>query len=274
MNMFKLLISFLAIGQLLTSSAFACPSIGAFNLSDYNCDQKFKMVFTGDSIAKGVGDVRNSNKGGYVKRVKQFFGENDVSFVNLGVAGITTGRLLREFQHNLTKNKAGKTQDAIFGSDAVMVDCGRNDFWQNRETQSETQRAMKAVRNMKRISSLLVKQTRKNGAEAFVFFSTLIPTSRDFQNGFVNKINQLMLKGNNKRFRVLVRFDKRFKTRLLQEDGLHPSSAGYDRITDSILVPFLEGKFLSALSNVRPDSDGDGIYDAFEEKSYGTSSDI
>ena len=81
-----------------------CPKI--HNLIDFNCDGEFKVVFTGDSIVKGVGDTLRPIEG-YPGRLQDAWPWADIN--NLGVPGATSSRLLRDIKKLLIKRPKGTT---------------------------------------------------------------------------------------------------------------------------------------------------------------------
>ena len=91
------LLALLCCAVPMPDTALACPRIGPF--IDYNCDTKSKIVFTGDSIVYGRGDIDHHNHGGFVARLGERHPE--ASMVNIGVPGITSRRLLSGFKKNL-----------------------------------------------------------------------------------------------------------------------------------------------------------------------------
>ena len=233
-------------------SATACPTID--NLVDYNCDQQHKIAIAGDSIVKGVGDEVNENDGGYVLRLSNFFKSSTIG--NLGVAGVTSGRLLRLFKRNLTKRRSGTTQERSVNSDLLIIDVGRNDYWENWSPSI-------TVRNIRRLVKFLRKELGTSGiSEPFIAVTTLIPTSRSFQRPFIDEVNKLLLEQKSKALPVYIRLDK-LSSGILSEDGLHPSSNGYNIITKKVRRSI--NKRLQKLSlKSRIDTDSDGIYDYFE----------
>src|SRR5688500_12817528 len=103
----------LLIGMI-QSPAQACPRIEG--LIDYNCNQKIKIVATGDSIVRGTGDTKDL--GGYVGRLGSYFG-GDVEVVNVGVPGTNAGRLYRQYQRNIDH---GITKRFTRAADVIFID--------------------------------------------------------------------------------------------------------------------------------------------------------
>ena len=132
----------LVIALLLSSKAFACPLING-ELIDFNCNQEFKISFTGDSITRGIGDRANGNKGGFVKRTKNLLGP--VKTGNLGDPGANSGALLRAFKRNINKRKTSKR---LLNADILFIHIGTNDYW--RGTSPEA-----VIRNIQKIITFL-----------------------------------------------------------------------------------------------------------------------
>ena len=192
----------------------ACPTI-ADNV-DYNCNGAHKIVVTGDSFVKGV----PFEDGGYVTYVDQRLAFSRTA--NIGVSGITSQRLLREFKKNLKKNKVGPTKKKLAEADLVIIDVSRNDYWKD-------VRPAQTVTNIRRLVKFLSKQAPLDSkVPPLVVVATPTPTTRGFQSPFIREVTRLLLKLNSSKFPVHVRFDK-VKTKFISGDGLHPTKAGYKK---------------------------------------------
>lgn len=256
---FQLLGWALLITALCPHQGFACPTIGG--LVDYNCDERLKIVFTGDSIVYGIGDTERGNVGGYVERVAETLPE--VKIDSIGVPGITTSRLLSDYKRNISLRKVRRR---VRGADYVFIDLGRNDYWQRYP-------ASAAVRNIRRLARFLEHQIgRFSAGEPLVFLSVLLPTSRPFQEPFINEINRGIQRLSPAKFHLGPRFD-RLSPQVLSEDGLHPTSAGYAMVAKKT-VRFIKRQAQQTALELRPDSDQDGIYDFFEVWRFGTSPEL
>ncbi len=235
---------------------FACPRIDG--LIDYNCDGILKIVFTGDSIVDGVGDTKREHGGGYVVRLQDKL--PDAAVENLGVPGITTKQLLRAFKKNLNKVPPGPTIIKSAHADVLIIDVGRNDYW-DRES------ASKSVANIRRLVQYLrTTLAQQNGMAPYIFVSTLIPTKRGYQQPFINSLNSQLLKYRSSDLPTYVRYETIANT-LLSKDGLHPTSAGYDAIT-KLLLKFIKTEGQKLIEKKRPDGDHDGVYDIFETNRF------
>ena len=106
------------------SALQACPLVDGL-YADWNCDQQFKITFTGDSIVQGVGDERNVNNGGYVLRLRRRLGQNVVGF---GIPGIHTDGLLRALQREFESGNRDVIRK-FKNADVIVIDVGRNDYW-------------------------------------------------------------------------------------------------------------------------------------------------
>ena len=234
----------------LASQTLACPNV--LDLIDYNCNQKIKIMVTGDSIPAGYGD---KIIGGYVTRVKRNFVSRKVTFPNIGVPGITSARLLRNFKRDINKSSIIKRTKRI---DVAIIDVGRNDYWDGTPPSY-------TVRNIRRLKKFLKNNLEnKYGVAPLVLVAALIPNNRSFQRPFINAVNKRLFALENN----LVRFDKLNKN-LIASDGLHPSPRGYRKMTE-LFTNFINGKLQTLLSERRPDSDLDGVFDLFETDKFGT----
>ncbi len=233
----------------------ACPEIEG--LVDYNCDGQVKVFIVGDSIVYGTGDTVY-HKGGYVRRVKKLF--NNVKFNSMGIPGVRTYQLLRDVQ-GLRRQKNRVLRESIQGSDIVIIDVGRNDFWDHLG-------AATTVNYIERIAKTLKQALAQNHTQPYVVVATLLPTTRYYQVGFIKAVNQELLRRNSENFPVLLRYDN-LPNWILNYDGLHPNGYGYDRIAGLLKrsLPHVVAKNMRAL---RPDEDVDGCYDRFELSKYTT----
>ena len=247
----------LAMLVLIARGVFACPQID--ELVDFNCDQRIKMTFTGDSIVSGVGDA--ILHGGYPVRLRHRYANS--TFNNLGNPGVRSGALLRQFVRATRDPNPSRTKTRLLNSDLILLDVGRNDFFEKNPAEF-------TVRNIQRLVSLLRNYVREvsDGVEPQIFVATLLPTARSFQQPFIDAVNKTLLKASSSNFRVEVRFDK-VPVRLLNSDGLHPKAAGYEAMT-KILENFLTGRAKALALKKRPDNDLDGVYDLFERTRFGT----
>lgn len=241
------------------NAANACPLIDG--LIDYNCNQAGKISITGDSFVKGVGDSKS--KGGYVGRVEDNFA--NFRFTETGVNGVTTARLLSNFKRFLPRHKT--TYNRSINSDIMIIDVGRNDYWQ------KVQPSM-VVRNIKRLVKFLKSNLVDDRADAApkIFVSALLPTKRSFQAPFIREVNRLLLKQKGAKLPVYLRFDK-LSQNIVGEDGLHPTARGYTKIA-SFLTKFINGTAQKQMAKSRKDLDSDGIYDFFETNRYGTDPEV
>ena len=185
---------------------------------------------------------------------------------NIGVSGITSERLLREFKRHLSKKKVGETKRKFAEADLVIIDVSRNDYWKNiRPTQT--------VNNIRRLVKYLSKQTSLNSkVPPLVVVTTPAPTTRGFQRPFIQEVTRLLLKLNSSKFPVHIRFD-RLSTKYISEDGLHPTKQGYKKMGKMVLK-YLNGKAQKYSARKAKDSDGDGVYDKAETLRFGTSPDL
>lgn len=243
----------------LAADAFACPLVKR-TMIDFNCNGKLKIAITGDSIVSGVGDeVYTEKKSGYVLRLGQLL---RAKVTNLGIAGITSGGLLRAFMRNIDKER---TSRLLRDADIIIIDVGRNDYWLEDSSPEEV------ARNIERTIAFLRKKlkTRDLGVRPFFMVSTLIPTERSFQQPFVDQVNSALRRFNSRELPLHIFFDTNFSTSILSEDGLHPNAEGYDTIA-IFLKRFLKNDAQIEIAKKRRDRDGDGAYNYFEKYWYHT----
>jgi lysophospholipase L1-like esterase len=264
------LLTALSLIVISASLAVGCPTISKFKFPDINCNQKFRLLFTGDSIVRGVGDEMHEDQWGYVQRIQKKYRKIDVQ--NLGVPGITSYRLLQDFRQNLNKKGSGITKKRSKESDAIVIAVGVNDFW-DYYYDPEGHPISFTIRNIKRLVKVLKNELKTNDQYPEVFVATILPVApvneiRILQTEFVAELNQELLKYQSKYIPVSLRLDQISPT-VLGEDGLHPTSNGYDVISNYV-VDFIEHDFLTKLKKRHRDHDRDGIYDVFELPLFGT----
>lgn len=206
---------------------------------------------------KGVGDKRNGNVGGYVLRARKRLPDAEV--FDVGVSGITTRRLFRDLKKNLSKSRVGYTQRAMKDADLVIIDAGRNDYWDRRSV------ALSA-RNLRRIGKLL-QQLLDNGegAKPLVAVAYQARIRRSFQQPFIDELNRHIRRLKYPK----VRFNRLSPSLISAADGLHPTSRGHESLS-KILAKFVSKKAQKKMSRGRQDSDGDGVYNLFEINRYQT----
>lgn len=218
-----------ALGILaLAQTALACPD--ADGVIDWNCDGRVEISMFGDSITRGVGDNR---KIGYPGRIKLL--APDVIVNNLGNPGEETAQGKRRAALEFKKHHT---------ADIAIILEGVNDYF-----------GLRMVPNTKTNLLNIRDSARRNGA--LTFLSTLTPTARSYQRGWVGGVNAAI-----KPYTSLDYFS--LSTGILGSDGLHPNAHGYDAIAKYALAR------LRALSieNRPADRDRDGMYD-FAEARYG-----
>jgi lysophospholipase L1-like esterase len=241
--------------------ALACPTIDG--LIDYNCDQRIKIAFVGDSFVDGVGDgPKDLVLGrGYVKRLRERYPSAVVA--TYGVPGIVSGKLLEKLKQRIPKMASLPDSLDIRDADYIVIDVGRNDYFEN-TSPGET------VKNLFRIEKYLRTTLGKNGKVApRMVVSTLAPTTRFFQRFFISSVNTTMLKYKST-LPVYLRPDKFMKESLIAKDGIHPKSEGYTRMAD-IVELYLKGSGATMMLKARKDLDADGVYDMFESSRFGVS---
>ena len=258
--MFKPII-FLSI-IFLASDLSACPLI-ADRFIDFNCDQRFKVAFTGDSITRGVGDRDNGNRGGYVKRVRRFVRQLRTS--NLGNSGATAGELFSQLRRDAQNGRRGII-NRLADADIVIIDVGRNGFGRNifNDIPPES-----VVRNIRRTVRFLRRRVRSiSGVTPLVIVNTLIPSQLPGHQGYVDAINNILLRDRSDRLPVELLYHRNVTTSVLSSDRLHPDSAGYESLA-RLIARFLRNKAQRLQAAEREDLDEDGIFDIFEEQ-FGT----
>lgn len=261
-NLLKVFIG-LTFSCLISIDAFACPKING--LADYNCDRHCKITVTGDSIARGIGDITQAPGEdilgqGYVGRLETSFPKCKVW--NLGVPGITTEKLIRAFKNRLEADGDNITKQKTYNADYFIIDEGRNDFWEKNNN------PVKSATNIRRLIKYLKAKYAKNNMEApFFMVPKLLKTTRAFQQPFIDKLNQaisfLALPSGPDLSRIQPSYT-------ISEDGIHPTATGYDNIAKAV-IRYIKKNAQLVIKSKLLDNDKDGVYDKYEVKKFSTS---
>ena len=251
-----LLVAFLSSIFIAVPSS-ACPLING--LIDYNCDGQIKILFTGDSYAKGFGDkALTDTNGGYALDVAQELGS--VVVTNLGVAGATAGTLLNAFKSNLIKGKLLTTSRAEF-ADIIIIDIGRNSYWRGHPPRV-------VIGKLRRLVKFLRQFFVENYfSEPLIAISTNANIKRSFQQPYIDELNKAFRKAKSKNFPLYLFFDKLKAKSVISGDLLHPHSRGYKRLS-KIVLKFIRNKAQQLMAKKRSDADVDGIYDQLEPTKF------
>ncbi len=215
---YSLLLAAISFGAVCSvKTAHACPLVSG--LVDLNCDQTLKVVVVGDSIVKGIGDLKNGHRGGYVLRLQKKF--KRATFVNLGKPGFSSHMLYSVLAQDLARSRS-KTSKQLAGADYVIVAVGTNDFFE------ETEPGV-TENNIERIISLLREKLSQGGVSPILTAATLTPTRRGFQRPFVESVNSLLLQFSSPvQLPLFLRFEE-LDLGFISTDGIHPTSNGYDQ---------------------------------------------
>jgi lysophospholipase L1-like esterase len=194
-----------------------CPRVLGFK--DINCDGQFVTLAIGDSVVAGKGDKELSNQGGYVPRLQQLY--PDITITRIGLPGMSAKRLYPQIVQTFAKNTANSA--LIYKADFILIDVGRNDFWEGNDPAL-------TVRNIKRIVAVLRTQVyNKAHFIPAVKIAYLTPTTRSYQYRFIHNVNALLWSKRSYEIPAYVRFDL-LDARYISVDGLHPTSNGYIRL--------------------------------------------
>jgi lysophospholipase L1-like esterase len=243
---------------LFSTAAHGCPKVSG--LPDFNCDGSARVVVLGDSLVYGTGDKSNRGRGGYVLRAQNAF--EGALVVNLGVPGLETQDLVANIKHSFSGRESSLIADELSLADLVVIDVGRNDFWNFKPLSAST-------RNLSRIkTSIESNLIERGGTSPLVVTAVLMLPNRGDQGPWVKELNLLIEKTNSSHFPADLRFDTVSK-RLLGTDRLHPTSKGYGAIA-AVLIKYLKSNYPLHARALREDGDNDGLYDLFEEERFGT----
>jgi lysophospholipase L1-like esterase len=243
---------------LMAAKAWACPAVD--KIPDYNCDGKMEIVCLGDSLVSGMGDSVNGDQGGYPLRVAKTLKHSNV--VNLGDPGLRTVELLLRLSR-LSRSEADPVlKESLLNADVVVLDLGRNDRWFFGP-------ALAAYRNLKRIAQFIKQYATKHaGAPPLVVTAVMMLPNRGSQGPWVKELNGYILAGHKLSAPSDLRFDLVSK-RLLTQDGIHPTSLGYDALAKTLLS-YLTRTLPPRMIRLHPDTDKDDLDDLYEALKFGS----
>ena len=243
---------------LATTDAAACPKVGG--LPDFNCDGEIQIVVIGDSLVSGFGDTANNNKGGYVLRTQNSLPRAAVK--NFGVPGLNTVQLLLNLSKAFRGTSYMSLAAALVDADLVVLDIGRNDRW-------FFGLPLQTFRRIKRAESLIKREvTERTGYAPLVVTAVLMLPNRGGQAPWVVELNAFIERSNSEESPADLRFDEVSK-RLLSSDQIHPTPLGYKALA-AVFTTYIKKTYPAHVRVLRPDADGDGLYDSFEPSVFGT----
>jgi len=252
----RFLCSVLFLNIALSTSALACPAIEG--IPDFNCDGDLQIVVMGDSLVSGFGDTKNKNKGGYVLRTQRKLKQAAVQ--NLGILGLRTDGLLTRLKNAFDQGKLVSTKTALLSADIVVLDVGRNDRWIFGEPVDTYKNIAKAA------AKIRTEVKEITGIEPMVVTAVMMLPNRGSQGPWVKALNAIILKNSTAIKPADLRFDLVSK-RLLGDDQVHPTSAGYDALAKRF-QSYLLTTLAKRMRALRPDTDGDGIPDIIESQKF------
>jgi lysophospholipase L1-like esterase len=182
--------------------------------------RKLTILMVGDSIIAGEGD--SSNRGGVVGRLKELFPELEFHSAPFpGHSSVIVAERVRRF---LVEETSSFTQQ-LKAADVVLISVGMNDFWRGKLP-------LRTVENIEKLSNLIRSESlRLRGTEPVIGITTFAPTTHTGQHRWARDVNKIAISGVRKSLPGVIRYD-RLPVGNLSRDGLHPSSVGYDFLSD------------------------------------------
>lgn len=199
-----------------------------------------KLLIFGDSIVYGAWDT---DKGGWVQRIKSFLdeetlseSENEYTIYNLGVSGNTTEDLLERFEFETKQRLKDDGEELIF---IFAIGVNDSQFIHSKNNLRFSPEEYKD--NLDKLLNLAQKFSSR------IIFIGLTPvdetktihwdTDKSYKNEYIQKFNEILrsfCKENNICFIEI--FEKLIKENYqdLLEDGLHPNSEGHKKIFEAI----------------------------------------
>lgn len=199
-----------------------------------------KLLIFGDSIVYGAWDT---DKGGWVQRIKSFLDEETLSesedeyiVYNLGVSGNTTEDLLERFEFETKQRLKDDGEELIF---IFAIGVNDSQFIHSKNNLRFSPEEYKD--NLYKLLNLAQKFSSK------IIFIGLTPVDetktihwdidKSYKNEYIQEFNEILksfCKENNIYFVEI--FEKLIKENYqdLLEDGLHPNSEGHKKIFEAI----------------------------------------
>jgi len=198
----------------------------------------------GDSITWGALDTE---KGGWVERLKAYLLESDNDVYNLGVSGDKTPHILERFEIE-TKTRVEEGEDVI-----LVFAVGINDsyFIQSKKD------FMTPPENFKRNIQEIIERAQKISSK--IIFVGLTPvdelktspipwdTDKFFKNENIEKYNEIIRSAcRENKVHFIEIFNNWIKSdyRDMLEDGLHPNSEGHQKIFETVKDYLIQNKLI------------------------------
>ena len=198
----------------------------------------------GDSITWGALDTE---KGGWVERLKAYLLESDNDVYNLGVSGDKTPHILERFEIE-TKTRVEEGEDVI-----LVFAVGINDsyFIQSKKD------FMTPPENFKRNIQEIIERAQKISSK--IIFVGLTPvdelktspipwdTDKFFKNENIEKYNEIIRSAcRENKVHFIEIFNNWIKSdyRDMLEDGLHPNSEGHKKIFETVKDYLIQNKLI------------------------------
>jgi len=198
----------------------------------------------GDSITWGALDTE---KGGWVERLKAYLLESDNDVYNLGVSGDKTPHILERFEIE-TKARVEEGEDVILVfaigiNDSYFIQ-SKNDF-------------MTPPDNFKRNIQEIIERAQKISSK--IIFIGLTPvdesktrpipwdTDKFFKNENIEKYNEITRAAcEEKKVHFVEIFNNWIKSDYqdMLEDGLHPNSKGHQKIFETVKDYLIQNKLI------------------------------
>lgn len=209
-----------------------------------------QILIFGDSITYGACDI----EGGWVQRLRKFLDRKTLSdpsiyfsIYNLGVCGDTTDDLLERFEF--------ETEQRLYEGEetTIIFDIGMND---SQFVNSHNNLRIAPEKFKKNVQNL-INLTKKFSSKIIFIGLTPVdetkttPVSWDndhsYKNEYIGKYNDVIesiCKKNNIYFVEIIKELSRFDYKNLLEDGVHPNSAGHQKIFEIVKEFLIKNKII------------------------------
>ncbi|MCJ7841144.1 SGNH/GDSL hydrolase family protein [Lederbergia sp. NSJ-179] len=216
------------------------------------------IVSIGDSLTRGVGDVKES--GGYIPYLKEKLESQKsiktADFINLGVRGNRTDQLLKRLDQF-------KVKTAIQNADIIIITIGGNDvmkvFKQN-ITHLKVDTFLEEEKYYReRLTNIIQTISTYNNKAEIILMGIYNPFMKWFAD--IKEMDQIITSWNDTSAEVVDQFAhtsfvpvedifNNFEEDLLYKDYFHPNNKGYELIADRFYMYFNEHRIIEqALQN-------------------------
>ncbi|AHF06138.1 GDSL-type esterase/lipase family protein [Desulfitobacterium metallireducens] len=196
-----------------------------------------KVLILGDSIAKGTGDEQGKGFSGYLSEELKQSTSKDIIVKNEGIDGLTSTGLLEHLQSK-------RLNSEITDADIILISIGGNDLLKSLPSnllgqEDSFQKQFASYLDNLKQSLKLLRTTNPNSAIILLGlynpYEILISAENQHLLNELNDQSRQMIESDGNALYIptydLMKYNS---TRYISKDSLHPSSLGYQAISERI----------------------------------------